>query len=271
MTTALLAAASEAALAAGRIIRDCHGRAHRVEDAPAHDLKLELDRVCESEIVRIIRAAFPAYAMLSEEMGYVPGREPCLWIVDPLDGTVNCYHGVPFFCTSIACYTTREGTGGDPGSRLPDGRILGDPLVGVVYDPLRDELFTGVAGAEASLNRAVLPVPCAGRLDQTMVALSFGAREESIAYMSRLFPVMAKAARKVRSFGCTALDIAQVAAGRIGAFVQMGTNLWDFAAGAVVARAAGAVVDAHEYQPGRWRIIASAAGIFEDVRARAEG
>jgi myo-inositol-1(or 4)-monophosphatase len=109
------------------------------------------------------------------------------------------------------------------------------------------------------------------RLEEAVVALSFGAREESILLMNRILPAFVRDARKVRSFGSTALDMVQVAAGRIGAFVQMGTNLWDFAAAAVIIRAAGAVVDAREYTPGKFRIIASAEGIFEQVCRRAEG
>ena len=92
-------------------------------------------------------------------------------------------------------------------------------------DPLRDELFAGTAGGGASLNSASLLAPQATRLDEAVVALSFGAREESIAYMGRVLPALTQGARKVRSFGSTALDMVQVAASRIGAFVQMGTQV----------------------------------------------
>ncbi len=265
MNPHLLATATVAARAAGDIIARSSGRALHVDDAPAHDLKLALDRLCEAEILRVIRAAFPDHAILSEETGYIPGRASFLWIVDPLDGTVNFYHGIPFFCTSIACYALREEA---TGHRFPDGRTLGDPLVGVVYNPLREEMFVGAAGEGASLNHVPLAAPTASRLDQAVVALSFGAREESIACMSRLLPDLVRSTRKIRSFGSTALDIVQVAAGRVGAFVQMGTNLWDFAAAAVVAREAGAVVDAQEYRRGRWKIVASAAGIYDAIRAK---
>ncbi len=269
MIDRLRATATDAARGAGGIIRRSNSRVLVVDDTPAHDLKLALDRTCEAEILRTIRDAFPDHAILSEEAGYVPGQAAFLWIVDPLDGTVNFYHGIPFFCTSIACYALGEEAARDVNCILPDGSVLGDPLVGVVYDPLREELFVGAAGEGASLNQVPLPAPRASRLDQSVVALSFGAREESIACMSRLFPDMVRSARKIRSFGSTALDIVQVAAGRVGAFVQMGTNLWDFAAAAVVAREAGAVVDAREYQPGKWKVIASAAGIYQEINSKA--
>jgi len=270
-TAVLCTIAVEAATAAGRVIRGSFGRQQQVDRALPHDLKLWLDRACEQQILGVILTSFPGHAVLSEESGYEPGREPYLWIVDPLDGTVNYHHGIPFFCTSIACYAIAEQDGGPTGHALPDGRFVGTEIIGVVLDPLRDELFSGAAGRGASLNGAPLRAPEVTRLDEAVVVLSFGAREESIAYMSRALPAFTRAARKVRSLGSTALDLVQVAAGRIGAFVQMGTNLWDFAAAAVIVRAAGAVVDAREYAPGRFRIIASAPGIFEQVRREAEG
>jgi len=84
--------------------------------------------------------------------------------------------------------------------------------------------------------------------------------------MSRLLPAMIERAQKVRSLGSTALDIVNVAAGRTGAFVQMGTNLWDFSAAAAILREAGGIVDTTEYAPGRWKIIASNPGLFSEVR-----
>ncbi|HYW84955.1 MAG TPA: inositol monophosphatase family protein [Spirochaetia bacterium] len=271
LASRLCRVATEAANAAGRVMRESFGSLQRVDQAVPHDLKLWLDRACEQEILHVLRASFPGHAVLSEEKGFEPGREPYLWVVDPLDGTVNYFHGIPYFCTSIACYAIADEAVINPAHRLPDGRSLGAPILGIVYDPLRDELFTGTAGRGASLNRGPLLTPEVTRLEEALVALSFGAREESILYMSRILPAFTRDARKVRSFGSTALDMVQVAAGRIGAFVQMGTNLWDFAAAAVIIRAAGAVVDAKEYAPGRFRIIASAQGIFEQVRGRAEG
>ena len=260
--------AENAAFAAGKVIRAGFGKAQYIERSLPHDLKLWLDRAAEDEILRVIRTSFPRHAILSEEMGYEPGHEPFIWIIDPLDGTVNFHHGLPFFCTSIACHAIA--TGDDLGHRLPDGRMLGDPIVGVVYDPMRDELFVGTAGRGASLNHAPLLVPETTRLDEAVVAVSFGAREESIDCMTRLLPALIRGARKVRSFGSTALDMVQVAAGRFGAFFQKGTNLWDFAGAAIVARAAGAVVDVREYSPGRFQVIASAEGIFEELRGQAE-
>jgi myo-inositol-1(or 4)-monophosphatase len=108
-------------------------------------------------------------------------------------------------------------------------------------------------------------------LSEAIVSLSFGARDGSAAYMSRLLPSMIERARKVRSLGSTALDIVNVAAGRTGAFVQRGTNLWDFAAAAAILNEAGGIVDTDEIAPGRWRIIATNPGLFSEVRQLAVG
>lgn len=262
----LCGVATSAATAAGTIIRDSLHVESRVEHASRHDVKLLLDRECEQMILRVIRTNCPGHAVLSEETGYNAGREPFLWIVDPLDGTVNFHHGIPFFCVSVACHAIEKDGGAGTAHRLPDGTILGRALAGVVYDPLRDELFSGSPGQGASLNGRALSVPDGDRLEEAIVSLSLGARAETIAAISRALPHFLRAARKVRSLGSTALDIAQVAAGRIGAFVQMGTNLWDFAGAAAVLQAAGGSVETREYMPGRFRVIASAPGLFEQVR-----
>lgn len=260
----------DAATGAGTIIRESYGETLEVDGTAAHDLKLRLDRTCEDRILAIIRRRFPTHAVLSEEMGYASGHDPYLWIVDPLDGTVNFFHGIPFFCACVSCHRIEDGasTGGSP--RLPDGRTVGDALVGVVYAPMARELYVGTPGAGAFLNGAPLCVRPLADLSEAMVSLSFGARDGSLAYMSRLMPLVVERAQKVRSLGSTALEIVHIASGRSGAFVQMGTNPWDFAAASAILREAGGIVRAEEYAPGRWKVIASNPGIFADLLRLAE-
>jgi fructose-1,6-bisphosphatase/inositol monophosphatase family enzyme len=258
--------AIDAAIAAGALIHDSYGKTLLVDSVVAHDLKLRLDRMSEETIITIIHRGFPDHGMLSEEMGYVPGVAPFLWIVDPLDGTVNFFHGVPFFCTCVSCHEIEEKNDYECAPLLPDGRAIGSALVGVVYSPLQKELFVGVLDGGAFLNGETLSVKPVADLSQTIVSLSFGARDGSATQMNRLLPRMVERAQKVRTFGSTALDIAFVAAGRIGAFIHLGTNLWDFAAAARILEEAGGVIDAEQYASGRWKIIASNPGIFAEVR-----
>jgi fructose-1,6-bisphosphatase/inositol monophosphatase family enzyme len=263
--TLIQVTAREASAAAGAELRAHFARPLSIDEVFPHDLKLELDRTCEERVLSIISGRFPDHGVLSEERGYAPGVEPYLWVVDPLDGTVNFYHGIPFFCTSIACYRTSfpQGSPGEVG--LPDGRVLGEPVVGVVYRPVAEELFVGVAGGGAFLNGRPLRLTPIASLSEAIVSLAFSARDTSIETMTRLLPRMVETARKVRSFGSTAVEIALVAAGVTGAFVQLGTNLWDFAAAAIVLREAGGVLEKVEITPGRWRIMASNRGIATEV------
>jgi fructose-1,6-bisphosphatase/inositol monophosphatase family enzyme len=258
-------AAIDAAAAAGVLIREGFGRHQEVDGRPAHDLKLSLDRQCEEKIIGVIRRSFPDHAVLSEEKGYEPGREPYVWIVDPLDGTVNFFHGLPHFCTSIACHEL-DPQGNGSTSSLPDGRRIGEACVGVVLDPMHDELFVGTGDGQATVNGRPLTIAPVADLAEAIVVVSFGVRDDSIPYMTKLLPRLTEEARKVRSLGSTALDVAQVAAGRIGAFIQRGTNLWDFAGAAAVVRAAGGIVDAQEFAPGRWRIIACNPGLYPRIK-----
>jgi len=257
--------AEEAARSAGAISRSRFGSSHGVDATFDHDVKLDVDRACETAALDVIRSRFPTHAILSEECGYEMGRGgDRVWIVDPLDGTVNFHHGLPLFCTSVACYEIADGAkSGSP--RLPDGRSLGEPVAAAVYDPLRDEMFTGTAGRSAFLNQMPLPELAPRGISEVVIAVSFSAREESLAVLDRTIPALTIAAQKVRSLGCTALELSMVAAGRIGGFLQIGTNLWDFAGGAAVVQAAGGKFEARPCDHGRWQVTAGAPGVFEEL------
>ena len=263
--------AIDAALAAGATIRKSYGNLLQVDKTLPHDLKLRLDRTCEERILTAIRRRFPAHGVLSEEIGYAPGVDPFLWIVDPMDGTVNFFHEIPFFCTCVSCHKIKESQGIQGEILLPDGRAVGSALVSVVYRPVGEELFTGFLDGGAYLNGRLLHLEHLADLSLAIASLSFGAQDGSVAYIGRLLPRMVQRAQKVRSFGSTALDIAYVAAGRVGAFVQMGTNLWDFAAAAAILKEAGGILEAEEYTRRRWKVVAGNPGTFAEVRMIAEG
>ncbi|MFA4927418.1 MAG: inositol monophosphatase family protein [Patulibacter sp.] len=194
----------------------------------------EADIAAEQAIRRVLAERVPEDGIVGEEGDDVIGTSGRRWIVDPLDGTVNYLYGIPQWCVSVAC----EG------------------LVGVIFDPSRDELFAGAADGRATLNGAPL-VPAAapdGGLGHALVATGFGydaeVRRAQAAIIAELLPQV----RDIRRAGSAALDIAWLAAGRSDAYFEYGVRAWDTAAGEVIAQAVGLEVhrlDAfHPVDPG---------------------
>lgn len=218
-----------AARAAGRIILRYMNRMDSVPvvEKQRHDYVSEVDQAAEAEIVRTIRRVYPEHAILAEEGGYSRGRdddEP-EWIIDPLDGTTNFLRGFPHFAVSIGI------------------RERGRPMHGIVYDPIREELFVASQGRGALLNdRRIRVNECKGVAD-TLLATGFPFRERELLdqYMNAFRALYAHAA-DVRRAGSAALDLAYVAAGRVDGFWEFGLHAWDMAAGAVLVREAGGVV-----------------------------
>lgn len=183
------------------------------------DLVSEADLAAERAIRDVLAARAPDDAIMGEEGDDQPGTSGRRWIVDPLDGTVNYLFGIPQWCVSIAC----EGA------------------VGVILDPLRDELFIAVDG-QASLNGEALTGPEPRDLATSMVATGFGydaeVRAAQAAVVARLLPQV----RDIRRLGSAALDLAWTAAGRYDAFYEYGLNTWDRAAGDLLCAAVGLAV-----------------------------
>jgi fructose-1,6-bisphosphatase/inositol monophosphatase family enzyme len=272
--------AIQAAVCAGEMLGDLADAKAPPEKTLPHDLKLEADRLAEDVIIRVIRARFPGHALLSEECGFrfLDGRDGSqsasshefLWIVDPLDGTVNFYHGLPAFCASVACYQIgrledANGAGPDWKTSARSG-LPGAPVAAAIYHPGNRELFSARGGGGASLNGEPLALAPAARMQDELVALNFSHRDGSGARMARILPILLQRVRKVRSFGATASDLCQVAAGRLGALYQWGTNIWDFAAGAFIIEEAGGIFAAERIAAGRWEILAGRAGVFEPLK-----
>lgn len=216
-----LATAIAAARAAGEIQRRDLAGPPAVREISQQDIKLETDVACEQAIGAILRAAFPTYALLAEEGGGAIAPDVPTWIVDPLDGTVNFAHRIPYFCTSIALQV--------------DGRIV----LGVVYNPLSDELFTALEGEGAYCNGARLAVSEIDDISLAVVTLGFSKAAEERRRGMEEMAQLAQRVSKVRIFGAAALDLAQVAAGRLDGFVEYGLRTWDIAAGTLLIREAG--------------------------------
>ena len=227
-----------------------------------HDVKLETDRACEAAILAAVRTRFPDHAVLTEESGRLPGAGECTWILDPLDGTVNFWHGLPFFCTSIACYRTLDGPSARPAGGLP-----GLPVAGVVYLPFSRELFHARPGRGAFLNGRPVCIPPAGTPAEAVVSVSFGKRPETMRRMTQRLDRLLPRVRKARCLGAAAAELAYVAAGFLNGLFYEGLKVWDFAAGKIILEEAGGLFEAAETEPDQWRVLAGGSAVIDMMRA----
>ena len=222
-----LAFAVDLAQAAGRLLMERYERVERVDYKSARDIVTEVDHLSEELIIAAIRERFPGDGILAEESGAhasehgdaTSGRGR-LWIIDPIDGTVNYANGIPVFCVSIALAV--------------DGR----PAAGVVLDPTRGDAFAATVGGPATLNGRPITVSDKDKLSDFVISMSLAGR--SVATRARR---VRKAIRIGRSMGSAALALAYVANGRFDAFIQQGgMSNWDVAAAGLIAERAGATV-----------------------------
>ena len=217
-----LEAAEEAARVAGEILLGEYPQLQNVREVTRHDVKLDVDVRCEEAIQQVIRRHFPRHGFLAEESGdRASSSSPYLWVVDPLDGTVNFYHGVPHFSVSIAL--AKEGK----------------TLVGVVLDPVRDEMFTAVSGKGALLNGAPIHVASRARMSECIACGGLSKLSELVEDSAGELLRLVKAVRKVRITGSAALDICYVACGRFDLYREVSIMRWDIAAGFLIATEAG--------------------------------
>ena len=240
----LRSVAISAAREAGNLLAD---RAGQVEVAPTKssptDVVTEMDRRSEELIRSRILAARPADAILGEEGGLIgnTGDAPALWVIDPLDGTVNYLYGLHDWAVSIAA----EVEWADGGRRI---------VAGAVYVPMRGELFCAVRGQGAWLQAGEdywQPLQCGPgvALDQALVGTGFGYRKERRKVQGEVVAAMLPQVRDIRRIGVASVDLCAVAAGRLDGFYERGLNYWDWAAGALVATEAGAVVGGLNGEP----------------------
>jgi fructose-1,6-bisphosphatase/inositol monophosphatase family enzyme len=247
-----------AAKAAAQVQMESFGRIVEVDQCVRRDVKLRID--CESEhVIRtILNAHFPDHAIYSEETGLHNGIGDYLWIVDPLDGSVNYFYGQPYFCVSLACFQ-------NPMTKAPSTWICADdfglPVVAVVYAPALEELYSVIAGVGASLNEERLYDDAMTRVEHAMVGTSFGSDDEVMRDMFEKAYGIAKDARKVRCLGSSALGIAHVAAGKMNAHVQRSIYSWDIAAACMIAHAAGCFVKIERDGVDKWKVVACNHGL----------
>ena len=196
-----------------------------VSSKQENDFVSEVDRMAEQEIINTLQQAYPNYGILAEESGEQIGKEEYQWIIDPLDGTTNFLHGFPQFGISIAL--------------AHKGRIEH----GVIYDPVRQELFTASRGAGAQMNNRKLRVSRRTGLTGSLLGTGFPYKDfEALDVYMNTFKALVPNCAGVRRAGAACLDLAYVAAGRLDGFWEFGLGPWDMAAGALMVREAGGMV-----------------------------
>ena len=234
--------ATESVLAAGAILEDLYGKLEAIaEKGRPGDLVTEADKKAESTILEILARHCPDHAILAEESGYLGDQtgNPYLWAIDPLDGTTNYAHGYPIACVSVGLM------------------IGGIPQVGAIYNPFRRELFRGAKGLGATLNRRPIRVSQTATLEKSLLVSGFAYdRRETLDNNYAEFCHLTHLTQGVRRSGSAALDLADVACGRLEGYWERGIKAWDIVAGIVILEEAGGTVtsydnDALDIQSGR--------------------
>jgi len=216
-----LTVAIKAARAAGKVMHANWHKPKHVNSAEAHDIKLELDVQCQALIEKILRGAFPQIPVLGEEGISGDMNAAYRWVVDPIDGTVNYFYGMPHAAVSIALEHEQKS------------------VVGVIYDPFTDEIWTTIKGGPTRLNGKIVRVSTRGKLSDAVIALGFSKSKENLDKCLPHLNRLARSTKKIRIMGSAALELAYVASGRLDAYVERRINLWDVAAGSLLVQNAG--------------------------------
>ncbi|AQA14467.1 inositol monophosphatase family protein [Streptomyces malaysiensis] len=251
LMTELLETALEAARGAGELLRD--GRPADLGVAATKtspiDVVTEMDIAAEKLITDLLARRRPQDGVLGEEGTDSAGSSGVRWVIDPLDGTVNYLYGLPSWAVSIAAEKD------------------GEAVVGVVIAPVRGETFQAVLGQGARLNGE--PVRCrpAAPLEESLIGTGFGYVRERRIGQARVLNELLPRVRDIRRGGSAAIDLCDVACGRLNGYYERGLNPWDFGAGALIAREAGALTGGRPGVPASTELtIAAAPGLFEPLR-----
>jgi myo-inositol-1(or 4)-monophosphatase len=252
-TNQTLAAAVKAARAAGKIMRANWHSPKRVNAAEAHDIKLELDVRCQKLIGKILRDAFPQISLLGEEGCSGDAGSEYRWVVDPIDGTVNFFFGMPHAAVSIALQRRIKNQPRRAGTSPHENY---QTLAGVIYDPFTDELWTATRGGKTKLNGRVVQVSRRAKIGDAVIAMGFSKSRENLEKSLPHLLRLARSALKIRLMGSAALELTYVACGRLDLYVERTINLWDIAAGALMVECSGGEVWLNPLPDGRYRMCA---------------
>ena len=247
--TLFLDTAVQAARAAGDLLRQHFGTVLAVNEFHAHDIKLDLDVRAQELITQVLLARFPDHAIYGEEGIAGNQASPFQWIVDPIDGTVNFFYGIPHFCISIAL------------------RERGEIILGVIYDPMRDELWQVGKGGAPLLNGKPIQVSTRTALADAVLSVGFSKTKTTISAGLPLLEKYVMRARKCRLMGSAALDLAYVACGRFDAYIEQSVSLWDVAAGKILVESAGGkfAMTPREDNPDKISVVASSGCVDLDL------
>lgn len=224
--------AVETAVSAGRLIKEMWQAPREITQKGARDIATDGDFAAQALIVEQIQAAFPDHGFLvEEEAGSLPSDGPIVWIVDPIDGTTNYSRQQPLFCVSMAATKPLHNGQGELTGYLPQ--------VGVIYDPMREELFVAVAGEGVTLNGRLLEVSSVDTLEQCVLATDFPFNQRLGRSSGSLIRPWLTHLQGVRSIGTASLALAWVAAGRYDAYVNFSIKPWDIAAAWLMLHEAG--------------------------------
>ncbi len=240
-----LKTAINAARAAGALLRENFESDLSVNEFAVHDIKLELDVRSQELITEMILMDFPGHAIYGEE-GLAGNQESEFqWIVDPIDGTVNYFYGIPHFCVSIAM---RRGD---------------EMQVGVIYDPMMDELFEVERGGRPLRNGKPIVVSPRSDLDDAIISIGFSKTVEGMERGLERYRKLGPKVRKTRMMGSAALGMAYVACGRLDGYLEEQISLWDIAAGWLLVESAGGSVrmNALAGEEDKWSILVSSGRI----------
>lgn len=206
---------------AGAILREGYGKRHQIDHKGRIDLVTEMDKKSEDYLLGQIHTRYPEHMIFAEESGQISGQEDYCWYIDPLDGTTNYAHAMPIFAVSMA-YAEK-----------------GQLLLGVVYDPMRDECFSAECGAGAWLNGEPIHVSNAEDLLHSLMVTGFPYDAEMSIRNLDYFSHFTRISQGVRRFGSAALDLCYIASGRVDGYWEAMLKPWDCAAGALIVEEAG--------------------------------
>jgi myo-inositol-1(or 4)-monophosphatase len=215
---------------AGALLREFYHRGVRTEYKGDVDLVTEADRASEKLITERLRVAFPEHGVYGEEGTRDALESEFRWYVDPLDGTTNFAHGFPVFCVVLGCERRAAGLAAEA-----DGEMV----AGVIYDPLRDEMFSATRGEGARLNGEPIRVSRTRTLQESLTATGFPSQKRHRSPNVHFYQEFTLRSHGVRRAGSAALDLAYVAAGRLEGFWEFKLNPWDTSAGYLLVEEAG--------------------------------